>query len=99
MLANAQPAMVPEPVQPATSRRVSTTRCVTSKPTMVSLRPERNTASAASGSPAMLASAPALTLPGTVSAPPITTTRPMDIIAAASRSRASARLVSGPVAT
>ena len=44
-------------------------------------------------------SAPALTFPGTVSAPPITTTRPIDIISAASRSRASARLVSGPVAT
>ena len=47
----------------------------------------------------MLASAPALTLPGTVKAPPITTTRPMDIIAAASRSKASAKFESGPVAT
>ena len=42
-------------------------------------------------------SAPALTFPGTVSAPPITTTRPIDIIAAASRSKASARLESGPI--
>ena len=80
-------SMVPEPVQPAMSRRVSTTRCVTSRPTIVSLRPERSTTSAASGSLAMLASAPALTFPGTVSAPPITTTRPIDIIAAASRSK------------
>ncbi len=77
---------------------VSSARCVTSRPTIVTGRPLSKTRRAASGSHQMLNSAAGVTLPRPI-APPISTIRLTLDAGRGWRASSSATFVSGPVAT